>query len=63
MIKFKMKEIMDVKNQAKQLDMFHCFIFIYFFKKKIPLSVIVTVTYALTFWLCYSNQRDTLPVC
>lgn len=26
MIKFKMKEIMDVKNQAKQLDMFHCFI-------------------------------------
>lgn len=24
--KVKMKEIMDVKNQAKQLDMFHCFI-------------------------------------
>lgn len=47
MIKFKMKEIMDVKNQAKQLDMFHCFIKKK--KKKIPLSVIITVTYSLTF--------------
>lgn len=62
MIKFKMKEIMDVKNQAKQLDMFHCFLKKKK-KKKIPLSVIITVTYSLTFLLCYSNQCDTLPVC
>lgn len=50
MIKFKMKEIMDVTNQAKQLNMFHCFIKKKKKKKKkIPLSVIITVTYSLTF--------------